>query len=76
MTNTPHVYAMNTKTIVENIHATWYLQEKPALAADLHVLLRFPALPFSSCSITPSMTHSPRVLQEKSNVSKSMREGE
>ena len=66
MTNEPHAYAMNAKTSGENIHETWCLQEKLVVAIDPNVLLHFLALPFPYFSKTPSMPHSPRVLQEHS----------
>ena len=66
MTKNPHAYYMHAKTSEENIHATQYLQVKPIVVVDLDILLRFLALPFPSCSKTPSMPHSPRVLQENS----------
>ena len=57
---------MHAKTSEENIHATWYLQEKPVVAVDPDVLLHFPALPLPSFSKSPSMPHPLRVLQEES----------
>jgi len=66
MTNKPHAYAMHAKTSEENIHATWYLQEKPVVAVDPDVLLYLPALPFPSCSKNLSVSHPLRVLQENS----------
>ena len=62
---------MHAKTSEENIHATRYLQAKTIVVVDLDVLLHFPALPLPSYFKTPSMSHSPRVLQENS-MSKSM----
>lgn len=58
MTNKPHGYPKHAKTSEENTHTNRYLQEKPIVAADPDILLHFPALPFPSCSKTPSMPHS------------------
>ena len=65
MTKKPHAYSIHAKISEENIHATWYLQEKPIVAADLDVLLRFSAIHFPSCSKTPSMPHSSKSAQKK-----------
>lgn len=66
MTNNPRALAMHAKTSEENIHPTWYLQEKSTVVVDLDVLLHFLTLPFPSCFETPSMKNPPRVLQDKS----------
>ena len=55
---------MHAKTSKEIIHATRYLQAKPAVSADLDVLLCFPTLPLPSCSKS-QVCHTPlRVLQK------------
>jgi len=66
MTNKPHAYAMHAKTSEENMHATWYMQEKLIVDVDPGVLLDFPTLPLPSYSKHISMPHSPIVLQKKS----------
>jgi len=75
MANKPHAYAMHAETSEENIHETWYLQAKPIVATYPVVLLQFPTFPLPSCSKTPSIPHSPKVLQENSNCPR-VREGE
>ena len=57
---------MHSKTSEENIHVTQYLQEKHVVVADPNVSLHFLSLPSPSYSKTPSMPHSPRLLQENS----------
>lgn len=66
MTNKPHAYAIHANTGEENIHATWYLQEKLVVVDDPNVILHFLALPFPSCSKHSSMPHSRRVFQQNS----------
>ena len=46
---------MHAKTSEENIHATRYLQSIPTVAVNLDAHLRFPPLPFPSCSKSPSI---------------------
>jgi len=70
MTNKPHAYAMNAKTSEETINENRYLQEKHVVVVDPDVLLHFPPLHFPYWSKIQSLTHPPRLLQEKSKCPK------
>jgi len=61
------MHVENNKKI---IHATRYLQEKPTVAIDPVVLLRFPIFPLPSCSRSQVCHTPPRVLQENSKCTR------
>ena len=67
---------MHAKTSKEIIHATWYLQAKGIVTFDPDDLLCFPIFPLPSCSKFQVCHTALRLLQEKLQVSKSMRERE
>ena len=59
---------MHAKTSEEKIHATRYMQKTTIVVVDPDVLLHVISLPLPYFPKTPSMPHSPRVLQETLSV--------